>query len=95
MSDPEKPRTLSESSDEPEDQQEGGSDQGSLTEVTDRSDTDSDSSSSDSSSDEDAVPEYEPGTLCGACGKIAAVRVCKDSEDDATTTAFEIRLIVY
>ena len=51
MSDPEKPRTLSESSDEPEDHQEGGSDQESLTEVTDRSDTDSDSSSSESSSD--------------------------------------------
>ena len=31
-----------------------------------------------SSSDEDKEPVHEPGTLCGACGKVAAVRVCKD-----------------
>ena len=50
MSAPDKVRTLSESSDEPEEPQQGGSDQESLTEVTDRSESDSDSSSSDSSS---------------------------------------------
>ena len=59
MSAPEKVRTLSESSEEPEEPRPGGSDQESLTEVTDRSDSDSDSSSSDSSSSDSSSSSSE------------------------------------
>ena len=59
MSGSEKVRTLSESSDEPEEPHQGGSDQESLTEVTERSDSDSDSSSSDSSSSDSSSSSSE------------------------------------